>query len=69
MKTTALELALHRWPYGLELQPSPDGLLLRPRRKARANWAKAFRRPSRSSDDLAVTRQLANEFDHKEWEW
>lgn len=69
MKTMALELALHHWPYGLELQPSPDGLLLRPRRKARAHWQKAFRRPPRSSDDLAATRLLTNEFDHKEWEW
>lgn len=69
MKTRVLELALHRWPYGLELQPSPNGLLLRPRRKARAHWTKAFRRPSHPADDLATTRQLANEFDHKEWEW
>jgi hypothetical protein len=69
MKTTAMELALHHWPYGLELQPSANGLLLRPRRKARANWQKDFRRPPRPSDDLAVTRQLVNEFDHKEWEW
>jgi len=69
MKTTALELALHRWPYGLELQPSPNGLLLRPRRKARAQWAKAFRHSPQPTDDLAATRQLTNEFDHKEWEW
>jgi hypothetical protein len=69
MKTSALRLALHRWPYGLELQSSPNGLLLRPRHKARAHWAKAFRRPLHSADDLTATRQLTNEFDHKEWEW
>jgi len=69
MKTTVFELALPRWPYGLELQPSGDGLLLHPRRRARANWAKAFRRPLRSADDLAATRRLTNEFDRKEWEW
>ncbi len=69
MKTRALELALHRWPYGLELQPSPNGLLLRPRRKARAHWAKAFRRNLHPTDDLAATRQFTNDFDHKEWEW
>ena len=68
MKTTAHELALHRWPYGLELQASPRGLLLRPRRKARANWVKAFRRSQHSPDDLAVTRQLTNAFDAKDWE-
>ena len=69
MKTTAFELGLHRWPYGLELQPSANGLLLRPRRKARANWTKAFRRPHATQDDLAPTRQLSNEFDAKEWQW
>ena len=69
VKTTALELPLHQWPYGLELQLSPEGLLLRPRRKARANWAKAFRRPSRPADELAATRDLTNEFDRKEWKW
>lgn len=69
MKTTALELALHRWPYGLELQPSASGLLLRPRRKARANWIKAFRRPRPTQDELASTRRLSNEFAAKEWQW
>jgi len=69
MKTTALGLTLHRWPYGLELQPSADGLLLRPRRKARAHWTKAFRRPPLTQDDLAATRQLSNGFDAKEWQW
>ena len=69
MKTMALELALHRWPYGLEVQTSANGLLLRPRRKARADWAKAFRRPPRFPDDLAAVRELANEFDRKEWKW
>lgn len=66
MKTTAIELALNHWPYGLEVQTSADGLLLRPRRKARANWSKAFRRPRPTSDDLASTRTVRNEFDAKE---
>ena len=69
MKTMAIELALNRWPYGLELRSSAKGLLLRPRRKARANWTRSFRRPRPVSDDLAATRQLANEFDAKGWEW
>ena len=69
MKTMAMELALNRWPYGLELQPSANGLLLRPRRKARANWTKHFRRPRAAKDDLAGTRQIANDFDAKEWRW
>ena len=69
MKTMATELALNRWPYGLELQPSANGLLLRPRRKARANWSRAFHRPRAVTDDLAAARQLKNDFDAKEWQW
>lgn len=69
MKTTDTALTLHRWPYGLEVQALRNGLMLRPRQKARANWAKAFRRPLRSSDDLAATRDLTNQFDRKEWQW
>jgi len=67
MKTMAIEL--NRWPYGLELQPAAGGLLLRPRRKARANWSKSFRRPRATSDDLSTVRQLKNDFDAKEWQW
>ena len=62
-------MALNHWPYGLELQASANGLLLRPRRKARANWSKTFRRPCFVKDDLAATRQLTNDFDAKEWKW
>lgn len=68
MKTEA-ELALKRWPYGLEVHFSASGLLLRPRRKARATWDKGFRRPRRNQDDLASVRQLSNEFDAKERNW
>jgi hypothetical protein len=69
MKTVSTGITLSRWPYGLELETSAKGLLLRARRKARANWTKAFRRPRTTPDDLAATRRLANEFDAKEWEW
>lgn len=69
MKTLALKLALPHWPYGLELESSANGLLLRPKRKARANWSKAFGRPGPKQDDLAATRQFTNEFDAKEWQW
>ena len=67
MKTMAIEL--NRWPYGLELQSSANVLLLRPRRKARANWSKFFRRPRMAADDLTATRQFKNDFDAKEWQW
>jgi len=69
MKTMTVELPLNRWPYGLELQPSANGLLLRARHKARAHWAKNFRRPRSAQDDLSSVRKLTNDFDAKEWEW
>lgn len=69
MKTTAAELTLNHWPYGLEVETSGNGLLLRPRRKARASWSKAFRRPPLAPDDLATTRRITNEFDVKQWQW
>ena len=69
MKTATLEMAVNWWPYALEVQASKNGLLLRPRRKARSGWAKAVRRSRHSSDNLASFRQLANKFDSKEWQW
>jgi hypothetical protein len=69
MKTASIGIALSRWPYGLELETSAKGLLLHARRKARANWSKAFRTSRTTKDDLAATRQLANEFDAGEWKW
>ena len=69
MKTASTGIALSRWPYGLELETSANGLLLRARRKARANWTKSFRRPRTTQDELVATRQLANEFDAGEWKW
>jgi hypothetical protein len=69
MKTTVIELPLRRWPYGLELQPSANGLVLRPRRKARAKWGKSFLHPRPVSDELAATRRLTNDFDAREWQW
>jgi hypothetical protein len=69
MKTMAIELTLHRWPYSLEVHPSANGLLIRPRHKARANWSKAFRHPPIIADELTPMRCLHHDFDVKEWEW
>lgn len=69
MKTTTIELALKRWPYGLELESSANGVLLRPRRKARANWSKSFRRPGPDRNDLRDLRRVTNAFDANEWQW
>ena len=69
MKTATLEMGVNWWPYALEIQPSKNGLLLRPRRKAREGWARGFRRSRLTPDDLASLRELTNSFDLKEWQW
>jgi hypothetical protein len=69
MKTATLEVAVNCWPYALEVQPSKNGLLLRPRRKARAGWARAFRRSRPPPDNLTSLRELTNQFDLKDWQW
>jgi hypothetical protein len=69
MKETVSELILTRWPYGLEVQPSAKGLLLRPRLKARDTWEKSFRRSQKRADDLTEIRQMPNRFDAEEWVW
>jgi hypothetical protein len=57
------------WPYGLEVETTRDGLLLKPRRKPREGWAKAFRSPKPRKDELAEVRQVQNKFDVEEWQW
>lgn len=57
------------WPHGLEVQATSEGLLLKPRRKPREGWAKAFRRPKSRVDELADARLVQNKFDAEEWEW
>src|SRR5437588_8768953 len=52
MKVAITELVLDRWPYGLEIHLLGNGLVLRPRRKARAGWERAFRRQRKRSDEL-----------------
>ena len=69
MKTVTLKMGVNWWPYALEVRPYKNGLLLRPRRKARSGWAKAFRRARPPSDDLASFRELPNKFDLEEWQW
>jgi antitoxin (DNA-binding transcriptional repressor) of toxin-antitoxin stability system len=61
-------------PVGIEweamkIQPSKNGLLLRPRRKARAGCSEAFRRSRLQPDNLAPFRELPNNFDSKDWQW
>ncbi len=67
MKTQSLSPGA--WPYGLEVETTPEGLLLKPRRKPREGWAKAFRSPKSRKDELAEARQVQNKFDAEEWQW
>jgi hypothetical protein len=57
------------WPYGIEVQTTSEGLLLKPRRKPREGWAKAFRGRKSRTDELADARQPPNKFDAEEWKW
>lgn len=68
MKTPASPLAT--WPFGIEAQATSEGLLLKPRRKPREGWAKAFRDARKSrADELTTARQIQNQFDAEEWQW
>jgi len=69
MKAVASELSLDRWPYGLEIRYSNNGLVLRPRHKARAGWTKGFRRVRAGRDEFATFLNFQNKFDSKEWKW
>jgi hypothetical protein len=69
VKTEAICLALNRWPYGLEVQSSAEGLLLRPRQKARANWGEAFKKANVAGEDRVAMSSLCYKFDATEWEW
>lgn len=68
MKPRVHEIVLNRWPYGLEVRASRQGLVLQPRCKVRAGWTKKFK-ASKGFDDVSSLRQVSNEFDAKEWEW
>ena len=58
------------WPCGLTIEPTSDGLLLRPARKPRAGWSNAFTRASKADEpELRSLRAAANEFDRMEWDW
>ncbi len=62
--------AIPVWPYGVQVEVSANGLLLRPRGKPRADWAKAFeRRTTRPKDEFASLREIQNKFDAEDWQW
>ncbi len=68
MEMKMVTLPMPYWPYGLIIEQSDQGILLRPKRKAREGWAKAFRQ-KKSPDNMADLRSLKNAFDADEWKW
>lgn len=73
MKVAAKTIAIPAsgyWPFGLEIEPTRAGLLLRPARKSRATWSKAFKQAAPVDESaLQTLRASANVFDRTEWEW
>lgn len=58
------------WPFGLEIEATGAGLLLRPARKPREGWSKAFKQSASGDEsELRALRSSANAFDRTEWEW
>jgi antitoxin MazE len=54
----------------VEIQARQTSLVIRPGRKPREGWSKAFREMARSSDDQLID-DIPNlsKFDKDEWEW
>ncbi len=58
------------WPFGLAIEPTREGLLLRPARQPRAGWVAAFRKAGLEEDAaLPLLRNSANDFDRHDWVW
>ncbi len=53
----------------VELETSPEGILIRNIKKPRGDWDAIFRKLADTDDDQAVETQLAGEFEKKEWQW
>jgi len=54
----------------VEIQARQDSLVIRPGRKPRDGWSKAFREMARTGDDqLMDDVPNLSSFDREEWEW
>jgi antitoxin MazE len=55
----------------VEVQVEGDSLVIRPLKKARAGWAKAFREMARQNDDQLLDSETPSSttWDEEEWEW
>ncbi len=53
----------------VELETSPDGILIRNIRKPRCDWDAVFKKLADTDDDQVIDNQNAGEFEKKEWQW
>lgn len=68
MKVKATSALSKQWPYGLSVEVSSEGLLLKPRPKPRESWPSAFKQRA-TPDELRALRGIQNRFDEEEWAW
>jgi antitoxin MazE len=53
----------------VELESSPDGIVIRNIKKPRGDWEDRFKSLAESDDDLAVDPDGSSRFDSAEWKW
>lgn len=53
----------------VELETSPDGILIRNIKKPRGDWDAIFKKLAEVDDDQAIDGQSAGDFEKKEWQW
>ena len=56
----------------VEIMIKDDSLIIKPKKKVRENWDKAFSKMAQNNDDVLLDEESAinlNEWDNEEWEW
>ncbi len=53
----------------VELETSPEGILIRNIKKPRGDWDVIFSKMADMDDDLGIDPQSSGEFEKKEWQW
>jgi antitoxin MazE len=52
----------------VELETSPDGILIRNIKKPRGDWDAIFKKLAETDDDVNVN-DVRSDFEKKEWQW
>lgn len=52
----------------VELETSPDGILIRNIKKPRGDWDAIFKKLADTDDDMHV-KNVRSDFEKKEWQW